>query len=48
VCHGSDNEEIVCFVAQGCRRGCGRPAALSSGHQKSAGPAQTAWPRATN
>ena len=26
------------FVAQGCRRGCGRPAAVWSGDQKSAGP----------
>ena len=26
------------FSGEGCRRVCGRPAALSSGHQKSAGP----------
>src|SRR6478736_1931203 len=29
---------LLYFVAQGCRRGCGRPAALWSRHQKSAGP----------
>src|ERR1700730_2434246 len=38
LCNGSWQRMVLRFVAQVCRRGCGRPAALLSGHQKSAGP----------